>query len=43
MNDTSTHETFTLEGIEFDLEIAYRDVTGVEWQWSGSEPRTVCP
>ncbi|WP_329309341.1 phiSA1p31-related protein [Streptomyces microflavus] len=35
MNDTSTHETFTLEGIEFDLEIAYRDVTGVEWQWSG--------
>ncbi|MFD3999924.1 phiSA1p31-related protein [Streptomyces rubiginosohelvolus] len=28
-------ETFTFEGIEFDLEIAYRDVTGVEWQWSG--------
>ena len=28
-------ETYTFEDIEFDLEIAYRDVTGVEWQWSG--------
>ncbi|MGC5534302.1 phiSA1p31-related protein [Streptomyces sp. SR-10] len=28
-------EIFVFEGINFDLEIAYRDVTGVEWQWSG--------
>lgn len=28
-------ETFVHDGTEFDLEIAYRDVTGVEWQWSG--------
>lgn len=28
-------ETFTFEDVEFDLNLAYRDVTGVEWQWSG--------
>jgi len=26
---------FIHDGTEFDLDIAYRDVTGVEWQWSG--------
>lgn len=27
--------TFTHDGIVFDLAVTYRDVTGVEWQWTG--------
>ncbi|WP_031095586.1 phiSA1p31-related protein [Streptomyces sp. NRRL S-15] len=28
--------TFTFEGIEFDLSISYSDTVGVEWTWAGA-------
>jgi len=27
-------ETFTFDGVEFDLTIAYADTVGVEWEWA---------
>lgn len=29
--------TFIHEGVEFDLALAYADVTGVEWTWTGDK------
>lgn len=28
-------DTYTFEGVVFDLTIPYADVTGVEWEWTG--------
>jgi hypothetical protein len=28
--------TYTHDGIAFDLDFTYTDVTGIEWQWTGA-------